>query len=395
MSEPNIRDAFGKPRDGAGLNIISISQDESKTVRIIPPMKSLKEKGAYGVYHKQHYGYSVRDPRDATKTRMRPFLCVEETDENGLTKVSCPECRKIEGVKQKQKDDISLEVERLRTQGIVGAEAEAQAMKATEKATEWLKSHNLDKKWFIPVMCEDFTFGLLKVPHAAKKAIDKARKQLAEDEKADIFDIDTGAWVKITRTGTGRTTDYTATVVKEAGVYEGRRVTSTKLAPLSDDQLTKALELPDPNGPSIVRHLTIEQVRMLATGGGSPFEVETVLNLGQRSEEPKEREEAPAPRLAPVPAAKPILSPQVAATASVSTQAAPKAAPAPAIAPAAAAAAEDDEEARLEAQLAAARAKKAAAKMAAEAKPVQLLSPEALDDISDDDFVARFPPPVR
>lgn len=400
----DLRAQFGKAAISTGVNIITVDEGGSKVVRLLPPMKSLKETGAWGVYHKQHYGYAVTDPKDATKTRMRPFLCIEEKNENKLTTVSCPECRKVEAMKQKLADDRAMVMKQSMDEGMTREQAEVAAKEATQETADWLQAHNLDQKWFIPVMLEDGNFGILKIPHAGKKAIEKARKALREAEDGrDVFDIDEGAWLKISRTGSGRETEYDCVVVKETKTLEGQRVTVTKPAPLSDDQLRAALNIPDPNTSAIVRRLTPEQIRMLADGGGTPDEVASVLNLGQKEErqetpartgaaggtgyQPKPATQAAAPKPAQVNTPKP----------------APAAAPKPAAAPAAAkpaskptpapAPAEEDEETKLLKQLEAVRAKNAAKTQAA-AKPAAAPPAEALDpDMSDDEFAARFPPP--
>lgn len=375
--EDDLRAQFGKPRDSGGINIITVEKDGSKTVRLLPPMKSLKDLGQWGVYHRQHYGYSVRDNRDPTKTRMRPFGCIEETDENKLVVVSCAECRKREEVQQRINDNKALETKKFLDAGLSPKEAEARANEAVKEDLEWLDAHNLDKKWFIPIMLEDSSFGVLKVPHAAKKAIDKARRKLKEEENRDVFDVDAGAWLKITRTGTGRETDYDANVVKMPVEVNGQRFMATKSAPLSSEQLRSALALPDVSGSAIIRKLTKEQIRILADGGGSPDEVESVLNLGQ-----KDNRQAPAPapvQSRPAPAA-PKPAPAQAAVQTTPTPAAPV---------------EEDEEAKLERQLREARARKASAKALAQAPATApVAAPQALDpDISDDEFAARFPPP--
>lgn len=361
----NIRDQFGKPREGGSLNIISLKEGESKTLRLLPPMKSCIAKGQTGAYHKQHYGYEVSNPRDPTKTLARPFLCVEVRDGNDLTVVSCPECRKVEEVNQKLKDDMAKEM----ASGV----SESQAKVKFDETYKWLQSHNLDKKWYIPVMLEDGNFGILKVPHAAKKAIDKARKQLKESEGLDLYDIDNGAWVKLSRTGTGRTTEYDAVVIKETRVLEGgTRATVTKTAPLSDDQLQAALELPDVlTSPLLVRSITKEQIQMLANGGGSTAEVEAILNLSTRVESTEVRSTPPPARQALPTQAVPVAT---------------KPSPTPVVEE------DPDEKALRELQA------KMAAKKAGHAAVKQLSAPtvSALDpDISDEEFAARFPPPQR
>ncbi len=370
MSTPSVRDQFGKARDNTGFNTFSLKEDASAVIRLLPPMKSCIAEGRWGEYHKQHFGYAVRNPKDATKTSPRPFMCIEEVDpETKLTTVSCPECRKIEENEAALKDELSTAVEKFKQKGNKQDAAEKLAAEACKERADWLDAHRLDKKWYIPVMLEDGSFAIFRTPHAAYKAINKARKEMRDNEGgADVFDIDAGAFLKITRTGTGLSTDYTATIVKEARVLEDgkTRATVTKLAPLSDDQLTQALALPDVKTSTVlIRRLTANQIRMLVNGSGAPEEVETIMGLAQKADRSAA---APTPRPTPAPA------PQ--------QQAAPVEE-------------EDaDEKALREAQarIAAKAAAKASAASAPKAAPKA--APVALDDdIDDDEFASRFPPP--
>lgn len=361
----SVRESFGKAKEGSGIEILKVGMDETKQFRIFPPKGKLANKGIWAIYHQQHYGYGVPDPKDASKTRLRPFLCVEEK-ENDKVIVSCPECRKIEDKKRLLKEQYDAELSRLLAEKVPAATAEAQANKLVEPLTEWLASHNLDRKWYMIALAEDGRIGYLVVPHKAKKALDVKKKKLSADEKIDILDIDNGAWVEITRTGKGRTTEYEAGIAQEQIVTPGgARAKVTKVSGFSDAQLQTALDLPDLDSGSIIRKLTRDQVRMLSEGTGAPEEVEAILNLGQRSEASVRKEESPTPRAAAVPAIQ-VQTPVV------------KLAPAPVDAQAAAIAA-------LQAQLAALQAPKASS--------APVMSPqEDVKNMSDEDFMAKFGP---
>ncbi len=367
----SVRENFGKAKEGSGIEIFKVGEDESKQFRIFPPKGRLAAKGVWALYHQQHYGYGVNDGKDATKQRARPFLCVEEKDGDKVV-VSCPECRKIEDQKRLQKEQYDGELARLLGEKVPQAVAEAQASKLVEGITEWLQSHNLDRKWYMVALGEDGRVGYLVIPHKAKKAMDAKKKKLLADEKIDILDIDGGAWVEVTRTGKGRNTEYEATIAQEQIITpNGARAKVTKVSGLTDQQLEQALALPDLDSASIVRKLTRDQVKLLAEGSGAPEEVEAILNMGQR------KEESPAPT-------------SNRTGASGGAESTPRAAIMPAIqvAKPMAAPVVDNQAAAilaLQAQLAALQNSKVASAPAA-------VKVEDVKTMSDDDFMAKFGP---
>ena len=365
----SVEEYFGKTKNSSGLNIRGFGKDPATgqvyttfVVRLLPPMGDQRATGKSGKYFRQHYGYGVPDPRDPTKTKARPFLCIEEKDSSGMTTVSCPECRLQEEKAQESNDNISKEVTRLRATGVDAATAERQARAADTGYEKWKKAHNTDSKYYSPVFFDDGTAGFLKCAYKGFKAIDKTRRNALEADKVDLEDIKTGAWLKVTRTGTGLSTEFEAVIVRESVVLEnGVRAAVIKSAPLSMEQLQQAVDLPSID--SLVRPLDVEQIRMLVASGGDPAQVETILGLSQKAagRPAPVQAQAPVRAQAPAPAPKPVVS------------------------------AEDEEIAKLQAQMAALQAKKAVKAPAAPAPKND--DPTPFDDVSDDEFMARFPPP--
>ena len=389
----SLRDSFGKPKEGGQYKIITVGEDESKVVRFFPPMKSYAPKGLWARYVQQHYGYGVNDKKNpGGKLRLRPFECVEEKEESGLVTSSCPECRNSESQEQAEKDAIAVRSSDMARKGSTQAEIAAEVANIKTAFADYAKSHNLDRKWFIPVKTEDGTFGLLKIPHKGKKAIDKVRgKEKGKKKSVDMLDLDVGFWVKVSRSGTGLKTEYDAEAVTETRHIEGvGDIEVIKTAALSEADLEQALaSIPDLGSPILFRHLTKDQIQMIVDSKGNPDVVETVMNMSQKiktadsSAVDEGDDEAPTPA-----AAKPVEAPAPAVQK-----------PAPAVTQTLALA-EVDEEAELMKQLAAARAAKAAKAAATQPapatsgiKPTLPATGSPLDpSMSDDEFMKRYGP---
>lgn len=364
-----VREGFGKPKEGNGLEILKVGKDETKQFRIFPPKGKLAAEGKYALYQQQHYGYGVPDPKDPSKKRLRPFLCVEEKDGDKVL-VSCPECRKIEEKTRMRDDQRAAEVARLVGMGVEKSVADKQAAKLVEATSEWLKEHNLDRKWYLVAMGEDGRIGFLIIPHKAKKAMDSEKKRLLAEEKIDVLDIDNGAWVEITRTGDGRSTEYTARIASEQIVTTtGTRAKVTKVSGFTDDQLAQALALPDLDSSSLIKRLSREQVKMLADSSGAPEEVEAIMNLGQKNDTKRREESAPRAEASPAPVrAAPVVQPTPAPV--------PKADP------------QAEMIAALQAQLAALTSGAKPSQAAAKPTPGPIV--EDVKNMSDEDFLAKF-----
>jgi hypothetical protein len=406
----SLRDSFGKPKEGGKFEIITVGEGESKVFRFMAPMKSMAPKGIWGRYIKQHYGYGVKDKKNPDgKLRLRPFECIEEKEESGLVTTSCPEDRNIENQRQAEKDAIAVRTADLRAKGASKAELEAEEANVHKAFAVWFRDHNLDCKWFIPVKTEDGKFGLLKIPHKGKKAIDKVRTKMKSQKKPiEMLDIDTGFWVRVTRTGTGLQTDYEAEVVVEMKTLpNGEEYPVTKLAPLSDADLEQALaSIPDLGSSQLVRRLTKDQIQMLVDSKGNPDVVETVLNMSQKvktADTVVEEDEAEAEPI--------VTTGTVATTNPPPVQLTVTLPPSVQVTPAvmvelkethATAMAELDEEAELMRKLQETRAKKAAAAAATTSAPVQqpvskpatvVKAANPLDpSMSDDDFMRLYGP---
>lgn len=365
-----MSEGFGKPKYGNGGTKIKTFKIKTgpNVYRYLPPMKSLAREGRWSIYYGVHFGYAGVDRNDPTKTKQRPFMCIEDKNyRSGIITVRCEECDKIRDQESVLKDRSGA----LKAQGMTDDDIDT--VLAPLKA--WLKSHNCDRKHYINVMNPQGEFGTLMISHKTKKLVDAEFQRLLNEEGIDALDLDQGVWVNIERVGEKIQAQDSVKIVQENITLEdGRKVKQIKLAPLTPAQQAQALsECPDLT--EVVRRITAEQIHLLVTGSGDPEEVDNIWAMGQKREAspaPAPRAAAPTPRPAPTPTPTPAPAP--------APQAAAPAAPA---APDLAA-----QIAALQAQLAAAQAAQAAPAPAPAPTPAptNAATPD-LSNMTDEEFV--------
>lgn len=408
----SAREAFGAAKvGGSGQQYKNFKIEEgNQAYRIFPPMHSFREQSnGWAVYHKIHFGFSGMDFKDKTKTRVRPFACIEEKDrQTDMIVCSCPECRNMEEHERMATDDEAKYREDMKEKGVLNTvEQDVLLAPLMEAHKKWEKTHNLDKKWYLNVMDQAGDFGVLKIPHKAKQALDKKIKDLLAEDGIDAFDFDSGVYFVFKRSGRGLDTLHEVDVQYEAGSVKGAK--QIKFAPLSEEQIERAAKvLPDLT--TVVRRLTKEQILLLVDSGGDPQEVDAIFAMNYKGREgspsrlpPAEVAKAAEPRAEatkPPPAATARFNAEAVTAAKKVQQAAQEAAEAAAAELkekiAATMVPEDSSvEAELERQLAELRGKRAAAPVLkaamTEAAPQNPIDP----NMAPAKFAAIFPPPRR
>jgi hypothetical protein len=258
-------------------------------LRLLPSMKSYKDTGEWKFFYGQHYGYSGVNSRDPSKPRSRPFKCIQK--KNGKTKeieIACPKCTqmsKFEARKQAREDELAKE------HGI-GAEKEARqspefyAIKKDDakyqQIAAWLSKHNCDKKFWMNAMDRDGNFGVLQLSYSTtnEKLLPLLRKLSSGEEtgdKVDAFDPSSGIWLKFTRSGKiPRVVDSIAvfTVIEE--IAPGKKVRVPAPAPMSTEQIEKALKTCPDLAKDVVKTITTEQIQQLVDCNGDPDVVDGI-----------------------------------------------------------------------------------------------------------------------
>ena len=242
--------------------------------RLLPPMKSLKDQQhAWKKFYGIHYGHSGNNPRDAQKNRPRPFACIEEKDyRTKEIKVHCPKCDQMEVMRSKQKTRES----ELKLANPSVAENE-KAMKDICRAdatyasyNEWLKKHNCDKKWYINVMSYAGEFGVLHLTYTTMKdVLEPKLKEWRDKEKLDVFHPHKGVWLRFTRSGVApRVTDNVELFMDSVEISPGRIVKEVKNAPLTKEQIQRALKICPDLAKDVVKFLPPDKiVALIATKG--------------------------------------------------------------------------------------------------------------------------------
>jgi hypothetical protein len=395
MASP--RSQFGGAKIGAKGEYTYMGLDKEKPTepfRVLPAMHSLAAEGIWMQWLSQHYGFKGLS-QDKTKQVPRPFLCIEEKDYNtDMITVSCPECRDMDRREQMIKDREATLINEAKAKGILEQSAiERYCAPLLKPMKDWFEfdggGHSLSGNYFLNAVTLSGKLVVVKLGFKAGKVLEAKIKDLRAKGIEPITDFDKGVYFVMKRSGAGSTASFEATVYQEEIAPDTFK---TKMAPLSDETLEKALKnLPDLS--KIARKLTAAQIQLLVESSGDPEEVDTIFNMSQRRE--ASPSSLPPAQEAPTPAQAPAQAP----VAPIPAQAAPAptpAAAAPVVPPETIqkVAAEDDEVAKLMAQLEAAKAAKAAKAAAASqaTAPAPAGIPNPMDpNLPPADFAKLFP----
>ena len=331
-----MANGFGQPKYGSGQSYKTYDLKGDKNggsivyiFRLLPPMKSLAEIGKWAVYHGIHFGYAGVDFKDPTRTRQRPFKCIEEKNfKTQLITRACPECSFVAS----KVDDLETQTIALKKNPEI---TEEQIEEQTADLKEWIYAHNTDRKWYINVMAPGGTeFGVLRIAHKTKKLLDETIKKTISEEGIDPLALDQGVWIKFTRIGKKIEIQDQIEIeyISQKDPATGKSMKTIKPAALTQAQIDQALrDCPDLN-TEVVRIVSEEQIQALVNSSGDPEEVDGILSIGQKTEGSPKPASAPRPTAKPAPVAVPKPPPVKSAPVAV-PKPAPAAAAAPRVAP--------------------------------------------------------------
>lgn len=304
----SVKDQFGGGNFGGGRGFKNVKVKDliadALKFRVIPAMKSLAAKGECTHFHKRHFGYFGTAFKDRTKSVPKPFVCIERRDSDGMTVESCPECRNVERHEKMLKDARAAAETAAKSRGVLDANQLEKAVgtdPTVASLTEWLSSHNLDKKVFFNVVLSDSSLAVLEM---GSRARDNLKLKCAELRKPPysiepISDPDQGVWFEASCSSPGKQDNVTTFTYETEKVGAGFQV---KGGPLSEALLTKILEvLPDLTDAGLT-FLDAQQIEALVKCDGDPTTVDTIMGMSRAKQAPSSQPLAPPP---PVPAAPP------------------------------------------------------------------------------------------
>lgn len=308
MSETNnndLNDFFGTAKQGgeAQWKNHALSETAPNVFRIAPPVKSLKSSGRWSQYDSLHYGYTIPNEQNPDKPRHKPFRCVfKKNRANGMTEQDCPECNLLQSKEN--------EVEALKAQQVASGKTPDEAEEFVKGARRLLREHNLDKKHYVLAKNLAGEWGVLKIPHRAKQALDKVIDDYMKGNGGEhpLHPVN-GVWFRFTRKGKGLQTEYYVDIENESLGRGQFKYKSGELTSADVEGITKAPDLATLNDN---KNLTYDQILALVRSNGEPTVVAQVFGTSSkaapRSEAAKaaaslpDLEQAVSAKAAPAPA---------------------------------------------------------------------------------------------
>jgi hypothetical protein len=216
-------------------------KDGEQAYRILPPLGGLADSGRWSMFYNVHYGYKTTDGK------QKPFLS--------------PEVRNRTSKAIEVQDAAK---ERIETLKIKWEEAKKSGNEAVFKKLNDLVGptgmYNLDNNHYMNVVDAQGNVGVLKLRHKAKLALETEIKKL-NAKNIDPLGVEDGRYFVFTRSGMGRDTTFSVSVLKEklnvAGVGEVERDVIHKL----DDDLIKRLAAEAGELDKLFKRLTAEEVK--------------------------------------------------------------------------------------------------------------------------------------
>jgi hypothetical protein len=269
------------------LKTPDIRKGETETeliLRLLPSMHSYRDSGEWKFFYGQHYGHYGNNPKQPDKPRARPFGCIQQKNpKTGEIEVECPKCTQIEKKKAAKKAREEQLLKQLQAQdaSIDEKSPEFKEAKADDKKLQdlnaWLMKHNCDKKWWMNVMDLKGEFGVFQLSYTTmKERLLPLLRDLRDKKKIDAFDPAKGVFLRFTRSGKGINVVDNVTVYTETVVVEGEELQKMKFAPLTDEQIEKALKICPDLKKDVVKFISAKQIAELVERGDDPDAVDEI-----------------------------------------------------------------------------------------------------------------------
>lgn len=311
-----MENTFGKAKygnTGGSFKKRATLKPGSNVKRILPPFGSLAPSGRWAHWHSQHFGWNGTNKNNPDKPIPRPFKCMFKRNfTTKMVEVDCAACQELES-KKAELEQLQAE---LKSSGASKKDIAAQL----EPFTKWIYEHGLDKKWYLNTMLPNGDFELTAISNTCKQRLDEVFKKAQTKYRIDPIDPEQGVWVdfkRIVPNGQLRDADDQPELVMEEKEINGVMMEAIKLAPLTEDILTRAArECTDL--PKQFMEISADQVERLVECSGEPEDVDAILGMSQPVKAEVSPVPAPAVKAQPAVAGKPpVTVPVVAKPATV------------------------------------------------------------------------------
>jgi len=256
---------IGKAKYGGDFkkrNYWKLKDGSSGPYRILPPLGDLADKGRWSVYYNIHYGYFN------SKEKMRTF-------QSPLVKNNKTKMIEVPDAALERIQNLTAQLDAAKAAG-----NEKLASKILELVGGKKSRFNLDSHHYMNVIDAQGNIGILKIRHRAKQALDAAIKILKE-KNIDPLSVEDGRFFVFHRSGTGRDTTFSVSVLTETLNVEGvGEVQRPVVHRLTDDLINRlgdeAAEL-----DKLFKRPTAEEVARIVKEG--PKAVDEILDAGNDS----------------------------------------------------------------------------------------------------------------
>jgi hypothetical protein len=293
-------DAFSVPDYSSGggnapYQIVKFSKTCSAfTVRILPPMKSLRESKRWSLYFGLIFGWNGRNSKDPTKMRFRPVLSLEERDHNSGTFTGTSD---LEALIKQMNEKKDFRASQLVASGAPDDAKELRKDAEYNKLADWCYNHSVNRRHYFLAIDREGKPCLVMVTHKCKKALDAVLETLVQ-EGEDPIGMN-GMYLTFKRTGQGNQVIDSVSPAMEQEMVNGKKMSSYVRHQMTAEVAAAVVAaLPDLNEYKESFRLPPSAMSELAVSGGDPVEVDRIWSSYKK---PRERAQVPATPMAPPP----------------------------------------------------------------------------------------------
>ena len=258
---------LGKPKHEQNTkNYFAFRKDQNTfTLRILPPMGELAESGKWSVYHRVEFGHT------GTDGRMKPFLSPRVVNYDGMVEV--------ESQSHVRREQLKTKMEAAKASGDLATQEECNTL---------LRKYNQDAKHYMNAVDLQGNVGLFKIGHRGYQALKAEIDRIRKTDGVEPVGIENGRFFVFSRSGKGRDTVYTVQEYKQKqemiGPNGDKIVADVTFNHSVDEKLLKKLETDAFELNKVYPTVTAEQeARIVSEGATAVDEI-----LGRKTQDKTE-----------------------------------------------------------------------------------------------------------